>query len=1026
MWSTTPRPGDDHHLVAGLRKRFSEKPARCTPDFLVVFTPRAGMRRWPFLSTASLAIACILAGSSGAAVEPSDETSLRARVVSLTPNEPVRIYWRTGGEGFGGEVIRGELTLVPSDPAEVARLGRVGADYFPVGDKPGSPMWLPPGRWTPPTLLSALRQADRPPIFTFKIDGMNSGAKSGAVLKNVVVEFELLRRGKSLKSIVEKGPDGPTVTVRIPFREMGSGPAPAPKFVENTTGISEHARKRLKFLESLPWAHRPVPRRFAIITDCDGYAPGTGFNVRTTDKNVMLTELKSARQLGVNGLRSTPKFVVDMLVAKEGIGAEFSRGRIAHGVGYPVTNWNVRKKDLTAGCPYHPNMKGFGERLKAQAATVFSDPARRASAEELWLTEVDEIGSVFDRAPEKKSHQSVCPYCRQAFHDYLRRAGLGLADFGAKSWDDIRSTYGYWEKSYAEQQAQMPSASAAPSALPPPATPPSIPEPGAAAGPPPIVENGKRAPLSEKGWALLYNYSRRFNSDSSAMLLGPVREYFEGQNAAKSRALADGRLDSPEARQPWVYTYALRGVNFLIAGHSLEYFDFYRFADSGFMYETSNRDPRAWEWDSYMCDIGRILSDKMGKRFAVSVKPHRGAVIQRALTAASREAKMLLWYDFGPDWWKGDSFAEHPEALSLTSRAARLLAASEDVIYDAKWAAPAEIAVVRPRTSEFFENNASWENGKWIYTALQHQHLPVDPLDEGLLESEDLSRYKAIYVSGSHLRRSAANKLAVWVERGGVLFTSGWGLARDEANQPLATLAPVLGLGARAPVELWRDVWRYPATELPPLRPLKDPPPYATVTGRTPFIGSFELALGREVLAPLPGTEVVGTYGDGKPAVTRHRYGKGTAYVLGFYAGDEYGSDLAHPTFDMSTDFSTTKASFVSAAALDAGVRPSVDASSPLVEGILLKNEKTRKMAVSLINWAYKTKPRNPDDIAPWIWEPVPFKSVLVKARIAKKVRAATSAWTERAVSFSQSGDVTTFTLPSLDEADVLLLDVEP
>ena len=41
-----------------------------------------------------------------------------------------------------------------------------------------------------------------------------------------------------------------------------------------------------------------------------------------------------------------------------------------------------------------------------------------------------------------------------------------------------------------------------------------------------------------------------------------------------------------------------------------------------------------------------------------------------------------------------------------------------------------------------------------------HGHIPVDALDEGLLMTEDISRYKAIYVSGSHLRRDTAERLA--------------------------------------------------------------------------------------------------------------------------------------------------------------------------------------------------------------------------------------------------------------------------
>lgn len=970
------------------------------------------------------------------AEELRSEITVRARVTTLTPEQPVRIHFRTGGEGFGGAVVHGELTVLPKDPRAVSQLGKAGTDYFANGDRPGTPIWIRMGSWSPEAPIWVMDPHGRPPFVAFTVDGMNAGAKSASVLKGLTLEVELRQHGRVLKDIVEKGPDGPTATVRIAFDRLGFGNSPSQAFLDDTLGVSALAQRRLRFLESLPWANRPLPRRFGIVTDCYGYAPGAGFSIRTTDKQVILTELRSVRQLGVNGLRQVPDFVVGMLRKKEGIGADFSRIRIARGTGYPVPVWNFQK-NLASGCPYHPTMAGWRERIKSQAALIFSDPARRASADELWLMGIDEIGSVFDIAPESKAHQGACPYCRKAFHDYLKSFGLGPRDFDAKSWDDLRSTYGYWAKTYAELHAAAPAT--APGA--PPAkidgyqlevgghdafwTPkgPDITGPTTPAGPPSIVQDGKRAPMSEKGWALLYYYSHKFNSDSSAMLLGAERDYLMEQNELKRRALAAGKLDTPEAKQPWVYGYALRGVNFLLGGHSLEYFEFYRYADTAFVYETSNRDPRAWEWDSYMCDIGRILSDKLGKNFGVYVKPHRGAVIQRALAAASREAHMLFWYTFGPDWEKGDSFSVSPTFLASTSRAARLLAAAEDVIYDAKWAQAPEIAVVRPRTSEFFENAASWENGKWVYTALMHEHLPMDPLDEGFLESEDLSRYKVIYVSGSHLRRSAAAKLAKWVEAGGVLYTSGWGLARDEANQPLAMLSPVLGLRSRGEIEFWSEVFRYGATVIAPFKPVKDRPSYATVTGTGEFAGSFPLAVGREVLDPAPGTDVLATFGDGKPAVTRHRYGRGLAYVAGFYAGDEYASDVAKPDYDMSKDFNPVKASFVAAAALSAGVRPVVNVSAPLVEGILVRNPRTGKRAVSLINWAYKTHPPDPREVPPMNWDSVPFDSLSVDVRGVGTVHKVTSAWTGRALSFVQTGDAVTVTVPKLDEADVLLFD---
>ena len=136
-----------------------------------------------------------------------------------------------------------------------------------------------------------------------------------------------------------------------------------------------------------------------------------------------------------------------------------------------------------------------------------------------------------------------------------------------------------------------------------------------------------------------------------------------------------------------------------MGGHSLDFFDFYRFADNGFVYETSNTGPQIWSWDSYLCDVGRVVSQTMNKRFGIYVKPHRGAPVQRALSAISRNAKMLYWYTYGPDYFKGDSFADSLESVTLAAKAAHLIGKCEDVLYGASWIQPAEVAIVKPRCS---------------------------------------------------------------------------------------------------------------------------------------------------------------------------------------------------------------------------------------------------------------------------------------------------------------------------------------
>src|SRR5262245_34741428 len=421
-------------------------------------------------------------------------------------------------------------------------------------------------------------------------------------------------------------------------------------------------------------------------------------------------------------------------------------------------------------------------------------------------------------------------------------------------------------------------------------------------------------------------YTAMFSNVASAKLFTPVRDALAKANEEKRK--------NPSLKQPFVYSFALRGNTFLMGGHSLDFFDFYRQADNAMVYETSNRDARIWGWDSYLCDVGRILTSRMKTEFGVYVKPHRGAPIQRALAAASRGAKMSYWYTYWPDYVKGDSFAESGPALEATARAAAILGKAEDLLYGATWAAAPEIAVVNPRSSEIWSkltgsSPAPYENAKWIYTALAHAHLPVDPIDEVLLATEDLSRYKVIYVSGTNLTTAAAAKLAAWVQAGGVLYVSGGGLARDEANQPLASLTPMFGLESRGPVELWSKVHSYGATAL------------EVYSGSGPEIagpaGKFPAVVGREPVKPGPGADVVATFADGTAALTRRAAGKGQVWLAAFFPGLEYSAGVRTEEFDMTRDFDPVRRSLVTAAALER-VKPVVDASQPLVEGILLRN----------------------------------------------------------------------------------------
>ena len=509
-------------------------------------------------------------------------------------------------------------------------------------------------------------------------------------------------------------------------------------------------------------------------------------------------------------------------------------------------------------------------------------------------------------------------------------------------------------------------------------------------------------------------------------------------NREKQQALDAKETDTAAVKRPFLYSYALRGNTFLMGGHSLDFFDFYRHADNGFVYETSNREPRIWQWDSYLCDVGRVVSAERGLRFGIYVKPHRGAPIQRALSAVSRNAQMLYWYTYGPDWAKGDTFAGDPQALAACSKAARLIAQGEDVLYGSSWAVPAEVAVVFPRSSELWmrlsgtppDRAAAYENAKWIYTALAHEHLPVDPLDEGMLAEkslQELSRYKVIYVSGPNLTSEAANKLTQWVHAGGTLYTSGGGLRFDEANQPLTAMNEVLGLKSRTPPEMWKRVELYKATSLESFdesaRQIAAVPEAAAVRLDAPVKAELGPIVGREVLMPAEGTETLARFADGGAAVTRSKHGAGTVWVVGLFPGLEYSAPLRTARYDMSRDLSPARRQFITLPC-QGRVRPVVDCDDPAVEGVLLRNDATGKLAVTLMNWTYRVaEPKGGAwDAKPTV-ELVPRENVKLRIRGTGKIASVLSVATGKAVATVYANDLLTLTLPRLDEGDVLLLE---
>ena len=241
--------------------------------------------------------------------------------------------------------------------------------------------------------------------------------------------------------------------------------------------------------------------------------------------------------------------------------------------GYPVPSAKQGQAVPEAGCPFAP---GVARRTQEMIDEGLGAALKMATDEVWWRTE-DEIGPVIDRAPEGKGHFASCPRCTDNFRTWLKSQGVTLATLGKSDWSEVRP-----------------------------------------------------ADLSAKGepaTALTY-YTSLFSNYASAKLFTPVRHALAKANGEKRK--------NPSLKQPFVYSFALRGNTFLMGGHSLDFFEFYRHADNAMVYETSNRDARVWGWDSYLCDVGRVLTEKMHTEFGVYAT--RPISVSRSLSPRSVSA----------------------------------------------------------------------------------------------------------------------------------------------------------------------------------------------------------------------------------------------------------------------------------------------------------------------------------------------------------------------------------------------------
>lgn len=312
---------------------------------------------------------------------------------------------------------------------------------------------------------------------------------------------------------------------------------------------------------------------------------------------------------------------------------------------------------------------------------------------------------------------------------------------------------------------------------------------------------------------------------------------------------------------------------------------------------------------------------------------------------ASRGCRSFIHYNYGPrTLGAADNFSESDAALLRVAATTRLLKDAEDFFRDAE-RPPRQVALLYSRTAEIWdEDNAFVHDRAYTYLALNHSQIPADILSEWDVEEGRLNAYRAAYLLGEHLRRPTAEKIRAWVEAGGHLWAGPGAGMRDETDERMNVLDPVYGatqvfVERKFPVRFSYHLSETPDAEIDTI----SWQPGAAGTG-----DAVPCVLLRSLVEPAD-AQVLAQFGDGRPAVLSHAFGKGKAILVAYAAGLTYSRFYRVRDRSEPWRFDERDRAVIAGPALEAGVERPVRLSLPGIEATRL--DSPRGIAVTLIDY---------------------------------------------------------------------------
>jgi len=290
-------------------------------------------------------------------------------------------------------------------------------------------------------------------------------------------------------------------------------------------------------------------------------------------------------------------------------------------------------------------------------------------------------------------------------------------------------------------------------------------------------------------------------------------------------------------------------------------------------------------------------------------------------------------------------------------------------------------------------------NQQMLYLALRHAQHAVDLITEDDILDGRLGGYEVVHFSGEWVNHRVVPKLEEWVRNGGILYADAGLGHRNQFNEEFDGMLKLLGIKSCTTEKNLYTMRPY--LELPLAQPID------TITLDGAKIGAISM---RQYIEPAD-AKVLGTWTNGKPAVTVRELGKGKAFAVGTAAGNTYMKTgvrvIPFARGGRKTVYNPTEfdpgATALARLAVEAR-KPVQDVvcSNPFVEALVIDSD--RGTLLTLVNWTNG-----------------PLKDLKVTIKLAAAPKQIRSVGTQKVLQGAFADGALTVTL-DLAEADYLLL----